>query len=78
MIELTVEAPLWNLSSPEFSRQEQNMLNYRGWFVSSNTATRGQLFINSVTWYAYDAADAMDDVNYATKLEVLSVPCCHE
>ena len=45
------------------------MLDYRGWFVSPTTPSRGQLFINSVTLYAYDTADAMDDDNYATMLE---------
>ena len=45
------------------------MFNYRGWFVNPNTLARGQLFINSVTLYAYDAADVMDDDNYATVLE---------
>ena len=29
-IELMVEAPSWDPSSPQFSRQEQNMLNCKG------------------------------------------------
>ena len=29
----------------------------------------GQSYINSVTSYAYDAADVMDNENYATVLE---------
>ena len=33
-IALLVEAPPWDLLSPEFSKQEQGMLDYRGWFVS--------------------------------------------
>ena len=45
------------------------MFNYRGQFVSPNTPPRGQLFTNSVILYAYDAADVMDDNNYATVLE---------
>ena len=45
------------------------MFDYRGWIVSPNTPVRGQLFINSVTLYAYDAANVMDDDNYATVLE---------
>ena len=68
-IELMTKAPPWNLLCPEFSRQEQSMFHYRGWFVSPNTPTRGQLFINSVTWYAFDVADVMDNNNYATVLE---------
>ena len=28
-IELTAEAPPWDLSSPQFSRQEQNIFDYR-------------------------------------------------
>ena len=68
-IELMSEAPWRDLSSPEFSRQEQSMINYRGQFVGSNTPARGQLFVNSVTLYAYDAADVMDDNNYANVLE---------
>ena len=68
-IELMVKVPLWDLSSPWYSHQEQSMFDYRGWFVSPNTTPRGQLFINSVTSYAYDAADVRDDDNYATLLK---------
>ena len=42
------------------------MFDYRGWFVSPNTPVRIQLFANSVTSYAYDAADVMDDNRYVT------------
>ena len=45
------------------------MFNYRGWFVSPSTSARGQLFINSVTLYVYDAANVMNDDNYATVLQ---------
>ena len=45
------------------------MLNYRGWFLSPNTPVRVQLFISFVTLYVYDAADVMNDDNYATVLE---------
>ena len=45
------------------------MLDYRGWFVIPTTPTRGQLFINSATSYAYNAADVMDDGNFATMLK---------
>ena len=45
------------------------MFDYRRCFVSLNTSEREQLFINSVTLYAYDAADVMDDNNYATVLD---------
>ena len=45
------------------------MFDYRGRFVSPNTPARGQLFINSVISYAFDAADVMDDDNYATLLD---------
>ena len=64
-----MEAPPWNPSSPDYSQQEQSMSDCRGWFVSSNTPAVGQLYINSVTLYAYDAADVMDDDNYATVLD---------
>ena len=67
-IELMAEYP-WDPSSPEFNMHEQNMFNYRAQFVSPNTPARGQLYINSVTSYAYDAASVMDDDNYATVLE---------
>ena len=58
-IDLMVEAPLWNLSSPEFSQLEPSMLDYEGKCVVLATPGRVQLSINSVTLYAYDAADAM-------------------
>ena len=45
------------------------MFNYRGWFVSPNTPARGQLFINSLMLYSFDAADVIDDDNYAIVLE---------
>ena len=45
------------------------MFDYLGQFVSPITSAREQLFINSVTSYAYDAADIMDDNIYATVLE---------
>ena len=64
-----VEALPWDPSSPEFSRQEQNIFDCRGRFVSPNTPARRQLFISSVTSHAYDAADAMDHDNYATVWE---------
>ena len=68
-IELTVETPPWDLSSFEYSRKEQSMFNYRGWFVSSKTPARGQLFSNSVTLYAYDAVNVMDNNNFSTVME---------
>ena len=64
-----METPPWDPPSPEFSRQEQSMCDYRGWFVSPSTPAWGQLFMNSVTLYAHDAADVMDNDNYATMLE---------
>ena len=63
------EAPPWDSSSPEFSRQEQSMFDYRGRFVGPNTPAREQLFINSVALYAYDAECVMDVDIYATVLE---------
>ena len=45
------------------------MLDFRGWFVISTTPARGQLFINSVTLYTYDATDIMDSNNVATILD---------
>ena len=68
-IELMTEGPLCNPSHPEFNRQEQIMFNYRGWFVIPTTPWRRQFCINSVKLYAYDAADIMDDENFATLLE---------
>ena len=49
------------------------MLNYRGWLLALTLQQRGQLFINSVTSYAHDAAYAMDDDNYVTVLEECSI-----
>ena len=37
--------------------------------MACHTPARGQYFINSVTLYAYDATDVIDDVNFATVLE---------
>ena len=37
-IELT---PPWDPSSPEFTRQEQSMFDYSGWFVSTKGPARG-------------------------------------
>ena len=68
-IDLIVEAPPSDMSSSEFSSQEQWMFNNRGWFVSPNTPAREQSFINYVTSYAYDAAYVMDNNNYAPVLE---------
>ena len=45
------------------------MFNYMERFISPNNPARGQLFFNSVTLYAYDAADVIDDVNYDTVLD---------
>ena len=45
------------------------MFDYRGQFASPNIPARRQLFINSVTLYANDAADVMDDDSYGTVLE---------
>ena len=68
-IECTAEAPPWDPSSPDYSQQEQSMFNYRVQYVSPNTPAWGQLYINSVTSYAYDAADVMNNDNYATVLD---------
>ena len=68
-IEIMMNAPPWDPSSPEFTMQEESMFNYREQFVSPNTPSRGQLFINSVTSYAYDAADVMYNDSCATLLE---------
>ena len=45
-IELTAEVSLWNLSSPEFSRQEQTLFSYKEWIVSPNTPAWGQLSLS--------------------------------
>ena len=68
-IRLTADVSSWYPSSAESSRQEQSMFNYRVRFVSPNTPASWQLFINSVTLYAYDAADVIDEDNYASVLE---------
>ena len=68
-IELTAEASPWDPLNAEFSRQEQSMFDYWGWFVSPNTPARVQLFFNSVTLFSYDAADVIDNDNYVTVLE---------
>ena len=68
-IELITEALLWDPSSTEYSDQEQSTFDYSGRFVSPNTPARGQLFIKSVTLYAYEPADVMDDVNDAIVLD---------
>ena len=57
-IEITVEAQPWDLSIHDFTCQEQTTFDYRGRFFSPNTPA-----------YAYDAADVMNDDNYATVLE---------
>ena len=38
-IELTVEAPLWDLSNPDYSHQEQSTFDYRGLSTLSHYAT---------------------------------------
>ena len=64
-----VETPHRHPPSNDFSRQEQHMFNYKGWLVNPNTPARGQLFIDSVTSYAYDAADVLENDSFATVLE---------
>ena len=68
-VELMAKVAPWDLSSPEYSHQEQSTFHYRGQCVSPDTPSIGHFFINSITWYAYDATDGMDDDNYATVLE---------
>ena len=63
------QAPSLNPWSPEFSSQEQSMLDYRRWFVLLTTPARGHLFFNSITLYACDAADVMDTDNSTIVLE---------
>ena len=72
-VDLTTEAPTWETSSPEFSRQRWSMFNYTRQFVSLNTPARGQLFINSITSYVYDAADDMDDYNCISPKKALNM-----
>ena len=67
------KAPPWDPSSPEFNSKEHSMFVYRGRFVNSDTPASKELFIYSITLYAYDAADVMDDNNDATMLESLSI-----
>ena len=47
--ELMAEAPPWDPSSPEFSRQEQSMIDYKRCFVIPTTSEREQVSINSAT-----------------------------
>ena len=68
-IELMAEDPPCDISSPAFSRQEQSMLSWRRLFIIPTTPVREPLFINQFTLYNYDAADVMDDDNFATVLE---------
>ena len=49
------------------------MFDYRGWFVSPNISARAQSFIDSLTLYAYDATDVLDDDKYATVLESFGI-----
>ena len=68
-IELMVEAPSWDSFSHEFSQMEQSLLNYRRWFDDTITPARGLLFINSVTSYAFNAADVTDNEKFTTAVE---------
>ena len=63
------ETQPWDPSSPEYSHQDQSMFYYREQFVHPNTPARELLYIKSVTSYAYDAADVMDDDSYATAMD---------
>ena len=58
-IELTMEAPLWILSSPEFSSQEHSMIYQKLLCHPYHSSKRT----------AYDAADVMCHNNFATVLE---------
>ena len=48
----------------KIDRQKQWMFDYRRQFISTDAQARGQLFINSVTLYAYHAADVMENDHY--------------
>ena len=41
--------------------------------ISPYTTERGQLFINSVTLHAYDAADVVNNDNYAMMIELFVI-----
>ena len=79
-IELMAEVPPWDLFSSAYSCQEQNSqwkLHHethqalRRCSVSPYAPARGQLFINSNTPYDFDAADVIDNANYATIMDNL-------
>ena len=59
-IELTAESLPWDPSSHEYSRQEQNMLDYKGG-LTIPTPGRGQLFINFFILHAYDVINFIND-----------------
>ena len=68
-----VGAPPWDPSSPAYSRHEQSMLDYKGWFVIPTTLARAQSFIKTAKLNAYDVADDMNDNNFATVLESIVI-----
>lgn len=64
-IELTTEAPPWDPSSPDFSRQVQVFLTF--WEVLFSLQGDNHPWI--LSHYAYDAANVMDNDSFATMLE---------
>ena len=69
IISSMAEASSWDPSSPEFSRQEHRMFYCMGCIVIPTMPAKQWFFINSVTSYAYDNADVMDNDNFTTMLE---------
>ena len=66
-----MEDPSWDMTSSEISKQEQSMFNYGDGLSSLRLqqVDNNLFFIDSVVFYDDDAAEFMDDDNYATLLE---------
>ncbi len=71
---LTAEAPVWDPDPSTYSLQEDSMLDFRGYIVSTVTTTRGQITmqVNAVCrspFISYCVIDATDDDNFGIYLE---------
>ncbi len=70
----TAEAPMWDPDSLSYSSQEDSVLDFRGWIVSTVTMTRGQMvmhvnMVSSSLFASFCVVDATDDKNFGTYLE---------
>ena len=70
-IHLTAEESPWDPSTNEYSEQKFRMLDHQGQISIPTTVKRGPVFVSTIVSYslAYDAADVMDNDNFATALE---------